>query len=54
MAALAARFLAGARLADLWRNLGKTLLEALKTSLLGPFLIATQTTVANSQLTQNQ
>jgi hypothetical protein len=33
---------------------GKALLEALKTSLLRPFLIASQTTVANSQLYQNQ
>jgi hypothetical protein len=31
-----------------------TLLQALKTNLLGPFLIATQTTVLNAQLSQNQ
>jgi hypothetical protein len=56
---LAALFLAGACLADLWRacperSLGETFSEALKTSLLEPFLIATQTTVANAQLSQNQ
>jgi hypothetical protein len=32
----------------------ETFLAAMKTSLLGHFLIATQTTVANSQLSQNQ
>jgi hypothetical protein len=31
-----------------------TLLQALKTNLLEPFLIASQTTVVNAQLTQNQ
>jgi hypothetical protein len=51
MAGLAALFLAAACPPVLWRE---TLLEAMKTSLLGPFLIATQTTVANSQLSQNQ